>query len=365
MKVILLGDLHFGIKQFSIPFLQNQLAFFKNQLFPYMIEHNIDTIWQMGDFFDHRTSVDIQFLDKIQTDFFDILKENNLKIFMLTGNHDIYFRHSREITLIEKFAKLYPDNFFVLNDRKVVNICEKDVYVVPWITKSETLDYSEIKEVDAIFGHFEIANFEVVKGHLSSSGLTQDFFSKGTKLQNVFSGHFHIKNSNGFIHYLGTPYQLNWGDYNLDNGFYVWDGKNTEFINNTESKKFIKLKYNDSLEKPIEIKGLYKKSIFCDINEFKELLDSIINNEIKFFINVSKDRMYDEYIYELKKVKEDFTVIDNQSISSLIETSFIDENFNRPSTKQIITETIINNRPDLESLLLEIFSEVESISSEV
>ena len=53
MKFIVLGDLHFGIKSFNENFFSNQMEFFHNQLFPYMLEHNIDTIIQLGDFLDH------------------------------------------------------------------------------------------------------------------------------------------------------------------------------------------------------------------------------------------------------------------------------------------------------------------------
>jgi DNA repair exonuclease SbcCD nuclease subunit len=361
-KVILLGDLHFGIKQFSSLFLQNQIAFFKNQLFPYMLENDIDTIYQLGDFFDNRTSVDINFLNEIKRDFFELLKDHNFKIHSLVGNHDIFYRQSREVTLIERFSDIYSENFSIYKERTLKNICGKKCLIVPWITKSETLTFEEIKKCQNILGHFEIANFEMVKGHLSNAHLTSEFFSKGTKVQNVFSGHFHIKNSNGFINYLGTPFQLNWGDYNLENGFYVWDGDNLDFVANTESFKHVKLKYNDTKEYPLEIKGLYKNSIYCDLDTFKEILSDLSRHEIKFFVNEASDRKFDEFIHELKKVKPSFTIIDNQSISLLLSEAVDGYRVSRPSTKQIITEEVLKSRPDLEPLLMEIFQEVESIS---
>jgi DNA repair exonuclease SbcCD nuclease subunit len=365
MKVILLGDTHFGIKQFSMSFFDNQIKFFKNQLFPYMKKNKIDTIWQLGDFFDHRTTADIRFLKEIKEQFFDELVANGFYIHTLVGNHDIFHRQSREITLIEQFAQLYSENFKVYKERTYVDICKQKCYIVPWIVHGEPFEYKEIKDVDAVLGHFEIANFEMVKGHLSQANLTSEFFSKGTRIKNVFSGHYHIKNSNGFINYLGSPYQLNWGDYNLENGFYVWDGKDPVFFQNQESLRYIKLKYDDSTKKPLEIKGLTKKSINCNLEEFKKVIPELVRNELKFFINKSIDRAFDEYIHELKKHKDSFSVIDNQSISLMIETSYIDSKENRPSTKHIITETIMSSRPDLEPILLEIFQEVEQLTDAV
>ena len=131
------------------------------------------------------------------------------------------------------------------------------------------------------------------------------------------------------------------------------------------SLKFVKIKYNDENPKPLEVKGLNKKPIFCDLEEFKELIPNLVQHEIKFFINAAKDRNFDEFIHELKNKKENFTIIDNQSISLMIETSMIEDKKYRQSTKQIITENILNSRPDLEPTLLEIFQEVEQLTDAI
>ena len=44
-KVILIGDCHFGVKRFSIPFLHNTIKFFTDEVFPYMEENNIKYIF--------------------------------------------------------------------------------------------------------------------------------------------------------------------------------------------------------------------------------------------------------------------------------------------------------------------------------
>ena len=61
-KLILLGDLHFGKNKFSKQTLESQLRFFEHQLFPYMLSNNIQYILQVGDVFDNRISIDIEFL---------------------------------------------------------------------------------------------------------------------------------------------------------------------------------------------------------------------------------------------------------------------------------------------------------------
>jgi len=161
-----------------------------------MIDNNINVIFQLGDLFDNRTTTDINFLNVIQKEFFDKLKENNIILHSLVGNHDIYYRESRDITLVRFFKELYPDNFVLYENREYITINSNKTYVVPWITKDEDFTYDEIKDSHNILGHFEIRNFSLVKGHVDeNSKLTVDFFTKNTKVRNVFSGHYHIKDT--------------------------------------------------------------------------------------------------------------------------------------------------------------------------
>ena len=46
-KIIILGDVHFDVGNGNQNVLDNQLHFFNNQLFPYMRENNLKTIWSI------------------------------------------------------------------------------------------------------------------------------------------------------------------------------------------------------------------------------------------------------------------------------------------------------------------------------
>ena len=54
MKAVILNDTHFGFKNDSCIILDYFLEFFDEQLFPYLKEHNIKTIFHLGDVFDRR-----------------------------------------------------------------------------------------------------------------------------------------------------------------------------------------------------------------------------------------------------------------------------------------------------------------------
>src|SRR5574344_708373 len=101
MKAIIIGDIHFDVSNGSQTVLENQLGFFTKQVFPYMKEHNIDTIIQLGDLMDNRNKVSVNVTHYLKEMFFDYMMKNNITLYTLLGNHDIYHKDSREIHSLE------------------------------------------------------------------------------------------------------------------------------------------------------------------------------------------------------------------------------------------------------------------------
>jgi len=373
-NTILCGDLHFGKRKFSTDFLDNQLAVFEKQIFPYMQENKIDKIIQFGDLFDNRTTVNIIWFERVKSKFFDKLKELNIVMYTFLGNHDIAYRESRDISLVETISQLYPDNVKLFKDRELITLNNEKILIVPWITKNESLTTEEIKDADYVFGHFEIRNFEMTKGHKDiNAKLTPEFFEKDLNIKGVYSGHFHLKRNNGIIEYLGTPYQMDWGDYDEQKGFYVFDGITNEFIENTSSKKFIKVKYNDqnkyeeNTDRNIEVKGLFKYSKLLTDEEFEELLPTIQKHEVKTFINKHQDNHYEELLYKMKKADIKGSIVNNQELSELIGTDYVIDasiNIEQKDTKTLIIETLKEANPELLPLLNELFNEVQAEMSQ-
>ena len=52
--------------------------------------------------------------------------------------------------------------------------------------------------------------------------------SEFQKFDTVMSGHFHHKNDDGQIYYLGTPYEIYWNDYDDPKGFHIFDTETRE-----------------------------------------------------------------------------------------------------------------------------------------
>ena len=370
-EIVIISDMHLGIRKFNIDVLKNQLKLFDNQIFPYMEKNNIKQIFQLGDIFDNRTNANIIWLDYVKKNFFNKLKEKNIEFYILKGNHDISLRESRDIALIDTIADIY-DNIKVFNDREMIKVGNKNIYVVPWITKNENLLEAELQEADYAFMHAEVRNFAMVPGHKdTTSKLTEGFFKNIPRLKGVFSGHYHLKNNKGFFKYLGSAFQLSWSDYNDHKAFYHFnaDLDDLQEIENTSTKKFIKVKYNDEkdTDRNIEVKGLFKYSKLLTDEEFEGLLPLLQEHEVKTFINKHQDDHYEELLYKMKKANIKGSIVNNQELSELIGQNYIiDKNINieQKDTKTLIIETLKEGNPELLPLLNELFSEVQAEMSQ-
>ena len=355
-KFLVLGDLHLGMKKFNIDWLDNQVSFFDKQVVPYMKENKIKYIIQLGDLFDNRTTVDLLFMKELKTKFFDSLKDNDIVLITLVGNHDIYHKENRDTTLLEHYSSLYPSTFIVIGERDNFNINGQNCRIIPWITKDETISSKELIDVDYLFGHFEIRDFEMVVGHKDVSSELDVHFFKKANLKGVFSGHYHIRNNYDIVTYLGTPYQLNWGDTCLQNGFEVFDEDfNREFVLNTTSQRFIKLVFvngmvtiNDDDVSTHSTDGIIG---LLDLNT----LDS--KHTYKCVIKSSEDDSYNKILNKMKDLNYNFKVLDEQQIKEIVgdvdEIEVVDE----------VPSFIIDNAPDdeyVKTMLINIINEIKA-----
>ena len=293
-KIIILGDIHFDVGNGNQNILENQLQFFNKQLFPYMKENNIKTIIQLGDLMDNRNKVSVNVSHYLRKKFFDVMKEEDITLYTLIGNHDIYHKDTREIHSLELFGEIY-NNFHIINDIKTLEIQNKKLLIVPWVLPDEKYNFEDYLDTDYIFGHFETNGVEMVKGINcnSSHAFGMDSF-KGIK---TFSGHFHLRRyyESSNIFYVGTPSQINWSDYNETKGFHVLDvgSANLEFIENIVSTKHIKIILN-SEDKSVEILGLK--------DNFKSKIDSKLDYSLfknhKAKIYIDKDNVFNKAVIE-------------------------------------------------------------------
>jgi DNA repair exonuclease SbcCD nuclease subunit len=164
---------------------------------------------------------------------------------VLAGNHDTYFRHSNEVNAPRLLLKEYR-GIRVVDEPEVLRVGGIEAVVLPWICKDNEKDVKDLLDrvnTKVLFGHLELTGFCMYKGIPNAHGADPKIFDK---FDMVFTGHFHHRSNSGNIHYLGTPYELTWMDYNDPRGFHIFDTKTMDltFVENPY-KMFHKIAFDD------------------------------------------------------------------------------------------------------------------------
>jgi DNA repair exonuclease SbcCD nuclease subunit len=253
MKVAIITDQHFGARNDSPHFLDYYEKFYKHTFFPTLDNNGIDTVLILGDTFDRRKYVNFYSLKRTKEMFFDELAKRNIKVHMLAGNHDTYFKNTNEVNSVDLLLKEY-NNINVIDKPTTISVYDNSICMMPWICAENYNDSMEVlsnTDADVCMGHFEIAGFAMHRGMPSHEGLNRELFRR---FDCVFSGHYHHRSSSDNITYLGNPYELTWQDYNDPRGFHLFDldTHKLDFIVNL-NVMFHKVIYDDKEESITEI----------------------------------------------------------------------------------------------------------------
>jgi DNA repair exonuclease SbcCD nuclease subunit len=299
LKVAIITDQHFGARNDSIAFLDFFEKFYDNTFFPALDANNIDTVLVLGDTFDRRKYVNFYALDRAKKMFFDKLEERGIRVHMLAGNHDTYYKNTNEVNSPDLLLVEYG-NIDVISKPETIVIDGTPICMMPWICPEnyqESLDHITNTKAEICMGHFEIAGFAMHRGMESHDGLAKETFQK---FDLVFSGHYHHRSSDKHIHYLGNPYELTWQDYNDPRGFHLFDlsTRELEFICNPY-RMFERIEYNDKDQEPIdldviELEQKYVKLVVVnktDFYKFDKFIQKLYNkgcHEIKIIEDMSE-----------------------------------------------------------------------------
>jgi hypothetical protein len=228
-------------------FLDHQETFFRDIFFPYLDEHNIKHVMDLGDTFDRRKYINYVTLKRVKEFFFNQLQTRGIEYHAVVGNHSVYFTNTNEVNSMSLLLQEY-DNFHIYeHEPKELTFGSTRFMMVPWITKDNRevcADAITNTSAQILLGHFEIEGFEMMKGTVCDHGMNKDFFSK---FEAVYSGHFHHPSEYGNIKYLGAQYEMTWSDYAGRRGFHVFDTETRDihFVENP-NRVFHKIEYDDS-----------------------------------------------------------------------------------------------------------------------
>ena len=235
MKSIILNDTHFGYKADSPIVLEYFMSFFEGQLFPYIKENDIKTIFHLGDVFDRRKYINFKTLQQVRTRFFEPLQELGVKCIAICGNHDTYYKNNNTVNSLQEIAQHYS-NWEIHSEPTEIQTSAGCVALLPWINPENEIQSAEFitnTTCSLLLGHLELCGFQSIRGIFIEHGYDPKHFDK---FEYVLTGHYHIKSSRDNIHYLGSQYQMAFSDVWEAKGFHVFDfaTRTLEFIENTK-----------------------------------------------------------------------------------------------------------------------------------
>ena len=201
-KACCFTDIHFGLKNNSTQHNEDCLNFV-DWAISVAEQEGCETGIFLGDWHHNRATINLHTLNYSQTAL-ERLNDAFENFYFIVGNHDLYYRDKRDVHGVN-WAK-HLKNIHIVDDWFI----QDDVAIIPWLVQE---DYKKIGDVKTryIFGHFELPHFKMNAnvrmpdtGHLQS-----DHFGD---IEYVFSGHFHMRQEQKNIHYIGNCFPHNYAD---------------------------------------------------------------------------------------------------------------------------------------------------------
>lgn len=245
-KSACLTDIHFGAKSNSDVHNNDCLQFIDWFCAQVKQDDTIDHVMFLGDWFENRSALNIATLNASYQGA-KKLSELNLPVFFVIGNHDLYHRHTREVYSPIHFHEF--KNFNIITNPTKVEQIGNGVLVSPYLFHEEYPDLDKYKKLDTWWGHFEFKGF-VVTGYniiLPAGPDPADFFGP----KRIFSGHFHKRQQQEHIVYMGNTFPTSFGDANDNNrGMMVYqhDTNSIEFKDWEDCPKYIKTNFSNMLD---------------------------------------------------------------------------------------------------------------------
>ena len=306
-------DIHFGLKSNSQTHNDDCLNFIK-WFTAKAKEEGCETAFFLGDWHNNRASINIVTLN-YSLRALEHLNDNFDRVYFIPGNHDLYYRDKRDVQSVE-WARHLP-NVVICNDW----LHSGDVIVAPWLVGE---DYKRIPKLSAkyMFGHFELPTFymnAMVQMPDHGDVKREDF----TGIEHVFTGHFHKRQTQKNITYIGNCFPHNYADNHDDErGMMILEwGAEPEYHAWPDQPRYRVYQLSDVLTNT----------------------DALLNPGMHVRVNLDVDISYEEATF----IKETFVNTYNLREITLIPQKITSEDINYDITGNIMFEsvdTIVTNQ---------------------
>lgn len=313
-KAACFTDIHFGLKSNSRTHNEDCMAFV-DWFIETAKKEGAETCIFLGDWHHNRSTTDVSTMNYTVS---ALEKLNNAfeRVHIITGNHDQFYKDKRDLHSLE-YGRLFSNINMVNN-----TFTEGNVTILPWLVGDEWKGIEKIKS-KYIFGHFELPLFYMnAMVQMPDHGELQPTHFKHQDY--VFSGHFHKRQSQDKIHYIGNAFPHNYADsWDDARGMMIldWDAE-PQYIDWPDCPKYRTVKLSRLLDE--------KDSIMKSRMYLRVTLDIDITFEEANFIK--ETFMKEQDIRELSLITE------KDNLEGLIEEA-TDAKFE--SVDQIVAEQIV------------------------
>lgn len=243
-KVILIGDVHYGVHASSLEWVENINSYFYNFFIPLVEKEKTEhtCVIFLGDYFDNRQNLDIN----VMNDAIKVIKELSyiVPVYMILGNHDIYRKATIEthsLRCLENIPNVYLIDKNGLDEIKMVN--NEKITMLSWVGdyEKETSLIDKIKKNSRfILMHTDVCGMKYDNGRNITEGAVAKLNKSHCK---IYSGHIHKRQESKTVTYIGSPYHIDRKDKGNQKGIYILYNEGEEiiekFVPNTFSPMFI------------------------------------------------------------------------------------------------------------------------------
>ena len=315
MKIAIITDTHFGARNDSVQYDEYFYQFYEGQFFPYLQKHNIKTVIHLGDVLDRRKFVSYRIAKNFRERFILPFQALDIELHALVGNHDIFYKNTNDVNSLQELVDGRFKKIHLYSEAQEVNFDGLPILFMPWINSQNyiyAMGMIDETKADICMGHLDINGFAMNKGQIvAEHGMDKSEFKK---FDTVMSGHFHHKNDDGQIYYLGTPYELYWNDYDDPKGFHIFDTETRELERIVNPLTIFDKIYYDDTKTDYSTVDVEKYR-----NKYIKLI--VVNKKDLYGFDAFVDKLLKIDTYEVKII-EDFSDLDANSVSDdIVENS--------------------------------------------
>lgn len=315
----MISDIHFGVRNNSIEWLEIHKDYFHNFFIPLLKENKKDgdALFILGDIFESRQTINILILNEALKIFTEIAKI--LPVYIIVGNHDSYRKLTTDINSTIIFKNI--NNITVFDKVEIVKVFNnQEILIMPWQEgHDKEIEIITNNNTDYLFCHTDFKGMKFNKKVEVHEGLD---ISSLSKFKKVYSGHIHLSQNKKNVFMIGCIMSLTRSDIGDKKNVVLLDfetDKETIFKNNY-SPKFMKFKVDGLLNLTVEDFENEIQNNFIDILvdnnwvtsfPFTKLSDAVVGYRKMNYVLSTLSKDYDDV--------DDDLIDDNMGIEELTE----------------------------------------------